>query len=499
MPTVKKLLLAVCLLISISACGKNSKPKTDGKDVPTGVSTTKKQLNWLIETASVNRVDPGIFDVLNRLLEEKGYDFAIHPVAVDMVSGTAYTKMLKKRMENGEKTDIICTGYYLGNINWVGMYQAAVENDLLLPLDSFLQGEKGKNLREAYPETAFEMMRRNGSIYGLSFLHFGDQFYSAALNKERLDRYGIQAPETYSFSNYLATLLEMKKKADEAGEMLYAPEIELKAVCTELGYFAYQDFWLKEGEDGKIVFANPYEDPKVIERLEEIRCFWEKWNPEDGEVSRWNKEDNANASGYYMLLAPEMSYGNKSAYFPAYTYEAERKLWTYRIEDDDIGIASWTEYPEEAFTFLSLLATDADIANLLYYGVKGIVYDVVDGYAIPLERNDNKGKGFEGNSYVNKSIIYPHSCEPLDKKVIYRKRMEWYSVYPEKLEKPYRWVMTSEEETIAAVFKKAVGLWEGKYPDPKQYAEQICEELRKVGAYEVFESKSRQLYEEKDE
>lgn len=494
MTFLKKMLLAIGLVFSVVACGNEKNRKTIPTEPVKDKFTDKIQLNWVLDEAYYKHSDSKIFAYLNQLLDEKGYDFIINPVPAKL-NGAGFIQSLKKMKDENKPTDIICTGYQLGTVTEFSMYSEAVAQKLLYPLDSLFSEEKVKCWQEFYPEQALEMMRRDGKIYGVTFNHFGDSLYSAALNRELMEQYNVAPLAEYSFMGYLDKLAEIKEKAEQNGNGIGAPDIEISAICTELGYFRYRDFWLKEGKDGKIEFANPYEDPDVIDYLIAIRRFWEQWNGKNG-IAESSLSGSEGESGYYRMLPPTMSYGNQSLYYPAYTYEPERNIWIYRIEDDDIGIASWSEHPQEAFEFLTLLATDSDVANLLYYGVYGVAYELVDGCARRLDTSEYEGVGLGSYGNVNMAIVYPEDCEPRNKVKVFREHWNYISVYPQTLVNPYDWKMSAKEEEIAQVFKRAELLWLGECENPKEYAEEICVELQQKGAYDLFQSKNDKLYAE---
>ena len=62
---------------------------------------------------------------------------------------------------------------------------------------------------------------------------------------------------------------------------------------------------------------------------------------------------------------------------------------------------------------MTLLYTDAEIANLIQYGVEGVDYSVESGYAV---YNQDNGLRNYGENFTNPLLTYPKEGMPQDKR-----------------------------------------------------------------------------------
>ena len=71
------------------------------------------------------------------------------------------------------------------------------------------------------------------------------------------------------------------------------------------------------------------------------------------------------------------------------------------------GIPSTAKEPEAAMTFLSMLYSDARIANLMAWGIEGVDYEVYGGVAHYIEGNENPAYHMNDYQFGNQFIIWP--------------------------------------------------------------------------------------------
>ena len=76
---------------------------------------------------------------------------------------------------------------------------------------------------------------------------------------------------------------------------------------------------------------------------------------------------------------------------------------TSRVNNSIIAIPTTSAHPEKAMEFINLLYTDAELLNMLYYGVEGEHYQVVDAQQGKVDYVD--GQDMMSCKYVNKLKI----------------------------------------------------------------------------------------------
>lgn len=119
-----------------------------------------------------------------------------------------------------------------------------------------------------------------------------------------------------------------------------------------------------------------------------------------------------------------------------------------------VGVRSASANLEKVFSFLKLLYSDAELANLLIYGEQDVDYKVVDGYAF-------KPDGTPADSFINELCL----GASIYKGVLPSKSIGWGETRPQNLgPNPVKYI---EENTLPSPIL-------GFYPDVSGYEEQVA-------------------------
>lgn len=511
----KKTFAALCVLfcVTLTACFSTN-PEGSGKppaneEIPPisqGVSVTpqpesvdfsnvEKHVVWYHDSMLTEGKDSSIFIKFNQLLLERGYDFVVDFVtelSLTDMEYRSYQKKLRDYKKNGQQVDLIFTGWGVGDD--ARTYDSAIQDELLVPLEDYFAAEQGTALYEAFPENIWEMLRRDGKVYGVCEIGWYGAYYSAALNKELLRKYKVEAPDTFSLEAFLETICEVYEKAKQKGEDLLPVYLTEDAVYSYLGYYKLGDFWLKQDSDGTVSFVNPYEDEEVrrlLVILEEYRKVFGDFGTREQQIVYGN---SGKMIGEFLETQMKLSCQNQNNSYPAVTYEPQTVFYSMPVRNTIQGVSSWATYPEEAKTLLTLITTDEEFVNLLYYGTAGVNYQLENGHAYPSESRNLRAPGFE--ACVNGTLVYPEFSEPADKKAILQKQQREVVILPLTLSEFSTSTLTEEERKIAEVFREADGLWLGAQENAVQKAEQYCERLRELNVEEVLQKMTQNVWEE---
>lgn len=455
-------------------------------------SHIKKHVVWYHDELITMNTDTRVFTEFNNLLLKRGYDFV-----VDFVTEPSFTEEqyrtyqnnLRKYKEEGRQVDLIFTGWApVGERT----YDAAVRDELLLPLDEYLESEEGQRLYEVFSPSLWEMMRRDGRVYGICENGWYGDYYSAVLNKNLLEKYETEVPAEFSFEGYFETLHEAYEKAKEQGDALPAVYLTADAMYSCLGYYKVGDFFIKRTEDNKVAFVNPYEDDAV----REVFKLLEKYQEVFGECGSYEEylraERMETALSHFCATLMKRSCSNRNTSYPAYTYEPQQMFYSMPMHNIVHGVSSWATYPEEAKTLLTLISTDEEFINLLYHGVEGVHYRLEDGRAI--EADEDEPGGMEDEIRVNERFVYPRLAEPDNKKEVLQEHQQEVVFLPLEMEVLQKEPLSEEEKVIAELFRRAEGLWLGEYENAEEVAEQICEELEAAQVEEVLRKRTERIY-----
>lgn len=502
----KKLsLFLFCILFIFCGCNKGQKdsPLLTRAPMTTSAAQTvsaedfshiEKHVVWYHDGQFTYGRDPRIFTEFNNLLLERGYDFVVDFVTEPSLSEEeyyAYQQKLRTCKEQGQQVDLIFTGWAM--VEGETTYDSAIRDELLLPLDEFFaESEEGKKLYEVFPAHVWEMMERDGKVYGVCENGWYGNYYSAVLNKTMLEKYEVEAPGEFSLEGYFQTIRQVYEKAKAEGEELFPLYLTADAVYSYLGYYKAGDFWVKQTEDGRVAFVNPYEDgeaKKLFALLEEYHEAFGGYGTTD--EYRNSLRANVQIASFQPTLM-HCSCSNKNIDYPAYTYEPQQIYYAMPIHNAVHGVASWATYPEEAKTLLTLISTDEEFINLLYYGIEDVNYRLEDGLAVLLNEKKREAPGFEAR--VNELFVYSRFSEPLNKRELLQEHQQKVVFLPLEVEELQKEPLSEEEAAVAALFRKAEGLWLGEYENAGEVAEQICEELKAAKVEEVLQKRTERIY-----
>ncbi len=500
-------LLCIALILCCG-CNKEQEPKKETvitiAPLPTSMpqavledfSHIEKHVVWYHDRMVTFDKDPAIFNAFNNLLLERGYDFVVDFVTEPSNAKyeyRAYQRKLREYKEQGKQVDLIFTGWAVGAGEKT--YDSAVRDGLLLPLDAYLtESEEGQRLYEAFSENIWEMMRRDGAVYGICGNGWYGKYYSATLNKDILEEYAVEPPAEFSFEAYFKVIQEAYEKAKDENRTVYPLCLTAEAVYSYLGYYKVGDFWVKQTEEKKVAFVNPYEDEvarRLFTLLEEYREVFGGYGTYE-EYIGYERSGMA-IGGFYQTLM-DRSCSNRNTDFSAYTYEPQQTYYAMPMHNIINGVSSWATYPEEAMTLLMLLSTDETFINLLCYGKEGVDYRLEDGRAVRIDEDKPGAPGMELR--LNEALVYPRFAEPQNKKELLQNHRQAVVFLPLEAEKLLMEPLSEEEEQVAALFREADGLWLGEYEDSEAVAKRICEALKAVNVEDVLRKRTEKIYPE---
>lgn len=499
----KRCLFGVFILILVlSGCKKQEETLPAQQEISvtpepekTDFSDVEKHVVWYHDRILTRTNDPKIFVRFNQLLLERGYDFVVDFVTPATSAFASeyrpYQKKLRDYKKEGVQVDLIFTGWMAADNERT--YDSAIQDNLLIPLDDFFLTEEGAVLYEVFPENIWEMMRRDGKVYGVCENEWYGKYYSAILNKELLQKYKVNVPEEFSLEAFLETIYEVYEEAKQAGEELYPVYMTEKAVYDNLEYYKLGDFWVKQDSERRLSFVNPYED----ENAKKIFTLLETYRKLLGDFGIWEiytEHRRLNTSiGEFAQTFMSSACQNRSIFYgEAVTYEPQKVFYAMPLCSAIQGVSSWATYPEEAKTLLTLITTDEEFVNLLYYGIDGIDCRMENGRVYPEEAKNRRAP--RDNACVNGTLVYPASADPENKKEILQKQQQEVVILPLKAADFLTATLTEEESKIAEVFREAEGLWSGKQENAAEKAEQYCERLQELNVDEVLQKMTEKVF-----
>lgn len=318
---------------------------------------------------------------LNQLLAEKGVPYrvkleAYHTAMEEPLADAVDT--LEKMKQANERADVIAVPS--------SGYTTMADRKLLMPLDDFLESERGMEIVNSLPERDLARCRYKGTTYGIS-AHLRT-VGAVAYDKALLKKYNIDASELSANIFENESLLQ-KVKDGEGGKVV--PYAYNDNILYSLGVWKVDPMeCLAYTKDGEAV--NIFETEELRKKLFQIKDFKDK-----------GLLNIVSENGFGSFFATDELVHREDPYESSLSYADNPKqdaLTEYLVIPDmqrpqiapfwgdaQTAIASWSQNQEYALDFLIRLYTDPDIANLIFYGNEGKEYTVEDNVATRLSGN----------------------------------------------------------------------------------------------------------------
>lgn len=309
--------------------------------------------------------------LFNRKLKEDGFDIQLKFQYLDEEH---YNEEIREVLKNGD-TDIALGGQDEGLQNVVAQ---VCRDGLLLKLDSLLETDSGKALREEYEEPLWGSVEVDGSVYTIPNGIYDDGRYCIVFNNQYID-----TEQSKNFSGDIATLdsyMTEEIKEDPKGKELLSLWGS-SDLANVLGYYeAYGAFFDSTTGEIQSPFAcqEVYTFLKMLHNLQMENCVaMESTLYGDGPDNNKKIKDKIRNKEFSILLTRKSDI-LKEIEEDVTVVELDFTVNFARVGGTS-GICAKSEKAEEALQLLSLLHTQEEYAHLLLYGREGVDYELKTG------------------------------------------------------------------------------------------------------------------------
>lgn len=356
---------------------------------------------------------------LNEYLDKQGYDFVLCLEAANTMKSDekyAYINYVKNKNANHEPIDIIYSSARFVSREGLPAYNASVYADILEPLDTYLESDKGQQLYNLMPENFWRSLEINGSVYGFNgfFSQLSNDF-GYYVNKPLAEKYGFDINKPILEQTDILESVKANEDVDIVSALNFetssfgVPEI-IDGVCVE------------NGEIKSVLENKTYLDNlKLLNTLNSMELL-SRPNSEEHKEAAFIiiDEKPAGAFAYKDKTPVEIDYyGTKIEAVPVFNGST-----SISTANAATGICAFSQNKEKAFEALSLIYTDPYINNLMSYGIEGEDYTRTGNYAIldPVWGNPFGEMRFSNkllcysaeNDYENSSEIYTNVFNEAD-------------------------------------------------------------------------------------
>lgn len=400
---MKKLLCGIAMtglfILSLPGCGQTeaadsgaplSQAKTDSASENTDTAMNDSadedmaeiEVLYFSMAATNSEGIQAVEDAINEISENK-INTRVHLTVLE--SGN-WDQQINLMVSSGEQMDLIPT-FFAGSTSFATMYS----QNQLMPLNDLLP-EYGQEILEQMPDQYLDATTVNGNIYAVPTLKDNVTNAYLAMRTDVLEDLGLlEAAKNVKSMDDVEVIMKAVKENTElvplsgtplggaifAGNIYFTGEFDSAVDYDRL----VNDYIVTMGDDSETV-VNLFETEEFAKAAALAQDWYDK-----GYVYKdiANMED----SSYGMIAAGKcfaLFFGAEESTCNATVSQCGYDMTVVKIASQPVATSAvntitWavpvtSKEPEAAVKFLSLMYTDADIVNLLNYGVEGTDYIV---------------------------------------------------------------------------------------------------------------------------
>lgn len=397
-----------CILLSLVLCILSGCAQGD--------TSSKPQYRPRLIYYTIGNPDPDLSKVneaLNRLLEEKGANYSID---YRKIAWADYGSEITTLIGSGRFDIAFATGKDQGD------YLGGAQGGVWLSLDSYLQGSAAE-LYHAVNPLFWEGARIGGHIYGVPTnkeLSAPEWFIFA---KDLVEKYNVDITQYQTLESLEPILRAVRDNEPH--------RIPFRLDSEARNFFALDGYEYVLGKDTPLMIRSLDESPEVVNIFETnegqrvvhtLRRYYQAGYINEDAALR-ETTDILGSNSLFCTMGSGGPYSDEvwNSHFGV-PVVSNRVSDTVVTTDSARGgmmvVNSKTQHPDECIAFLTLLNTDADVRNLLNYGIEGTHYELNGDRQVVTLSADYAGVQYtQGNWFILNTI----AGEPLDKWDIYRK------------------------------------------------------------------------------
>lgn len=479
-----RLAALLCILgmsLFLSACR--------GKDTSEGKEEEKEDYPTLVV---VNSGSYGNTESFARV-EEKINAITREKLGVEVefkVIGGDYNNQVELMLTSGEQVDILCAS----NTMFMKMYI----NRQLCDLEDLLE-DYGQDIIEQVGMEYINCCRIGGVLYGLpNNRDYAAGWDSYALRKDILDKYQIQAEDIKSIQD-LENLFDLILEKE--------PGMTPLACSGSLfGNFALADGinsfpaggHTDYGQDEEVV--NIFETDEYLDQLRRVRRWYLKGYLGQNILENTDGTTEMMRNGTAFAVAIK----NKPGVQTQESLKCGRELEIVQLGETAISYNSMAAFPwmitkntvseELSMKLLNLFYKDADIMNLLSYGIEGEDYVKTEDGRIALSEGKNSNP-YYGNAWrlPNQFITYVWESDPPD---LWERMRRWNQTALRSCEIGFNFnvfPVSGQYLKVEEIYNTYKPILESGMVNPEQGLAQMLSEMEEAGLDEVIAEKKRQF------
>lgn len=380
---------AVTALSMLAGCGSSGgssssssaeKTAESGSAQATSDSGEAEDIVFAIPLSKTVDMSP-IEDEVNKITENK---LNVH-VKIEGISMANYSNQVGLMMSGGEQIDIV---------SWIGTYSSLIAKKQLMPMTDLID-QYGADAKEVLGEELLKSTTSNGDLYGLPVNNGKAAVLNLVIRKDLVEELNLpvdQLTQAADFDGYcknLDLITEMYAKIHEAH-----PEMACVVPSqTNPNGFMITGVPFVDGLNDSLGVLMPGEDSKLeniyaTSEFEKLCEYAYDWNQsgyvlEDATTTQeTNNTYMQNNRAATFFITGEEGQAEQITTATGVDVESiklvEPYITTASVNGIGFGISSTSKHPEAAMKFLNEMYSNADLVNLLDWGIEGVHYEVQD-------------------------------------------------------------------------------------------------------------------------
>ncbi len=342
-------------------------------------------------------------DEINKYIKDK----INATVEMKMLDWGDYSQKMQITINSGENYDIAFTS------SWANDYFANAKKGAFYELDGLLD-KQGAGIKQALNPAFLEGTKVNGHNYGVPTNKELPQQRVFRFNKTYVDKLGLDISNVRTIDD-LEPLLKTFKEKEPGIAPIPAKIAEFLPFDLPVNDLPFIGVPLKT-TDYKLI--NVWDTPEAMSYLKTMHNYYEAgYLPRDVATQK-DAGDYFKTGKWLVDVADAQPYADNLWSADA-GYEVVSKpmqdpiTFNWSVAGSLQAINAKSKHPEKAMEFLNLLYTDANLINLVDFGIEGKHYKKT-GEQVK-ETIPDSGYGFPAFSVGNMMLTYLNPTDPADK------------------------------------------------------------------------------------
>lgn len=356
----------------LAGCGKSgSSAPASGSSAGSNEETT--EIVWMIRGDEPKNYDSVMAAVNEKLKEDINMTLDLR-----FISPGDYETKMQMAMAGGDDWDLCFTSH------WANNYVNAAGKGAYLELSEEMLKENAPNMMSTIPEKFWDGIKVNGSIYALMNYQVMYDQAGYMILKSAVEEQGIDVNSIDSWDSLNATLKTLKdaypdKYATRGGGVINHDLIfqeEPQTTIMNMPFLTYDPETQKISNT--IYFENIEENLKTMK-------MWKDEGYVPADAATMKDEVTMLSQGQilsrYSRIKPgndaalKVQYGNDWVSFPL----SEGVINTMAVQSTLTAVNVNSEHPEKAIQLYDYIFGNEEVSNMLFYGLEGQDYELVDG------------------------------------------------------------------------------------------------------------------------